>query len=183
VKKGQVFFVVGASGSGKDSILRAIREEAQREDRLIVAHRYITRAASDQSENHISLTEEEFVQRRKANCFVMHWHANRLHYGIGIELNTWINSGMNIVVNGSREYLPRALELFPELITINIEVPSHLLKERLIKRGRESLEELEARFSRSASLVDVFPENTQILDNSESVAIATKQFFDFLREK
>jgi ribose 1,5-bisphosphokinase len=147
----------------------------------MVAHRYITRIADDKNENHISLTQEEFVQRRKAGCFSMHWQANNLQYGVGSEIDSWLKAGMNVVVNGSREYLPKALATFPDLVTINIAVPQHLLKERLIKRGREPLEELEARFSRNASLVDVFPENTKMLDNSESVDIAVKQFFNFLR--
>jgi len=182
MQKSQLFFLVGASGSGKDSILREIRRQAVAGDRIAIVHRYITRAADDRNENHVALTEEEFFVRKKASCFAMHWEANGLYYGVGVEINYWLDAGINVVVNGSREYLPKALSLYPDLVTMNVAVPNHLLKERLLKRGRESTEEIEQRFGRSSSLIDVFPENTHVLDNSESVGIAVDQFYQFLRE-
>jgi ribose 1,5-bisphosphokinase len=53
---------MGPSGSGKDSLLSALRQREH--SQLLVAHRYITRAANAGSENHISLSEQEFYPRR-----------------------------------------------------------------------------------------------------------------------
>ena len=53
---GKLIWLMGASGSGKDSLLTELRQREQTQ--LLVAHRYITRAASAGSENHIALSEQ-----------------------------------------------------------------------------------------------------------------------------
>lgn len=59
---GKLIWLMGASGSGKDSLLTELRQREQTQ--LLVAHRYITRAASAGSENHIALSEQEFFPAR-----------------------------------------------------------------------------------------------------------------------
>lgn len=58
---GKLIWLMGASGSGKDSLLTELRQRKQTQ--LLVAHRYITRDASAGSENHIALSEQEFYPR------------------------------------------------------------------------------------------------------------------------
>lgn len=48
----KLIYLVGASGSGKDSLLQALRE--QQTAPLLVAHRYITRACHAGSETTLS---------------------------------------------------------------------------------------------------------------------------------
>ncbi len=56
---GKLIWLVGPSGSGKDSLLAALREREH--PQLLVAHRYITRPFNAGSENHIALSEHEFL--------------------------------------------------------------------------------------------------------------------------
>ena len=58
---GKLIWLMGPSGSGKDSLLAELRLREQTQ--LLVAHRYITRDASAGSENHIALSEQEFFTR------------------------------------------------------------------------------------------------------------------------
>lgn len=58
---GKLIWLMGPSGSGKDSLLAELRLREQTQ--LLVAHRYITRDASAGSENHIALSEREFYPR------------------------------------------------------------------------------------------------------------------------
>ena len=58
---GKLIWLMGPSGSGKDSLLAEFRLREQTQ--LLVAHRYITRDASAGSENHIALSEREFFSR------------------------------------------------------------------------------------------------------------------------
>lgn len=58
---GKLIWLMGPSGSGKDSLLAELRLREQTQ--LLVAHRYITRDASAGSENHIALSEQEFYPR------------------------------------------------------------------------------------------------------------------------
>ena len=62
---GKLIWLMGPSGSGKDSLLAELRLREQTQ--LLVAHRYITRDASAGSENHIALSEQEFFTRAGQN--------------------------------------------------------------------------------------------------------------------
>ena len=103
---GKLIWLMGASGSGKDSLLTELRQREQTQ--LLVAHRYITRDASAGSENHIALSEQEFFTRAGQNLLALSWHANGLYYGVGIEIDLWLHAGFDVVVNGSRAHLPEA---------------------------------------------------------------------------
>ena len=102
---GKLIWLMGASGSGKDSLLTELRQREQTQ--LLVAHRYITRAASAGSENHIALSEQEFFTRAGQNLLALSWHANGLYYGIGVEIDLWLHAGFDVLVNGSRPFAYR----------------------------------------------------------------------------
>jgi len=146
--KARLIYVVGASGSGKDSLMAHARGQLANETRLVFAHRYITRAADAGGENHVALTAEEFESRRKAGLFALHWQSHGHAYGIGIEVNQWLAKGMTVVVNGSREYLAEAEERYPELLPVWVEVSPEVLRKRLQARGREDAKEIAARLAR-----------------------------------
>ena len=74
---GKLIWLMGPSGSGKDSLLAELRLREQTQ--LLVAHRYITRDASAGSENHIALSEQEFFTRAGQNLLALSWHANGLY--------------------------------------------------------------------------------------------------------
>ncbi len=103
---GKLIWLMGPSGSGKDSLLAELRLREQTQ--LLVAHRYITRDASAGSENHIALSEQEFFTRAGQNLLALSWHANGLYYGVGVEIDLWLHAGFDVLVNGSRAHLPHA---------------------------------------------------------------------------
>lgn len=146
--KARLIYVVGASGSGKDSLMRYARRCLANEIQLVFAHRYITRAADAGGENHVALTAEEFESRSKAGLFALHWQSHGHAYGIGIEVNQWLVKGITVVVNGSREYLVEAAKLYSELLPVWVEVSPEVLRKRLQARGRENAQAIEARLAR-----------------------------------
>ncbi|MCY1395378.1 Ribose 1,5-bisphosphate phosphokinase PhnN [compost metagenome] len=145
---GHLLYLMGASGVGKDSLIGALR---QREPRWPVAHRYITRT-SGPSENCVSLTPAEFAWRRDAGLFCLHWQAHGLEYGIGREVEDWLGDAELVIVNGSRQHLPAARQRFgTRLLPLVVEVQPQALRQRLLQRGRESLEQIEARLARQVA--------------------------------
>lgn len=94
---GKLIWLMGPSGSGKDSLLAELRLREQTQ--LLVAHRYITRDASAGSENHIALSEQEFFTRAGQNLLALSWHANGLYYGVGVEIDLWLHAGFDVLVN------------------------------------------------------------------------------------
>jgi ribose 1,5-bisphosphokinase len=147
----RLVYIIGASGSGKDSLMRYARVQLSGHPGIVFAHRYITRPHDARGENHIALSEAEFDARLAAGLFAMHWASHGLRYGIGKEINLWLAKGLSVVVNGSREYLEDAAAIYPDLLPVLIEVAPDALRQRLLARGRETLAEVERRIVRATS--------------------------------
>ena len=68
MRQGQLVYVMGASGSGKDSLLQALRPRL-RGVPVAFARRYITRPLSAKGERHIAVSPERF------EAMVLSWTA------------------------------------------------------------------------------------------------------------
>jgi ribose 1,5-bisphosphokinase len=148
--EGNLFYVIGPSGSGKDSLMSYARKKLATNPKVVFAHRYITRPANAGGENHVALSEEEFTARVQSSLFAMYWESHGCRYGIGSEINMWLAKGYNVVMNGSREHLPYAQKSHPKLIPVWVEVKQEVLAERLRARGREDEAEITERLMRAA---------------------------------
>jgi ribose 1,5-bisphosphokinase len=162
---GRLVYVMGPSGAGKDTLLSFARDRLTG-SRVLFAHRYITRAADAGGENHVHLSREEFGMRADMGLFVLQWTSHGLHYGIGIEIEAWMDRGFTVVVNGSREYLGEALARYPAMTAVHIDAQPDVLAARLAARGRESLDEVRARLARRVPLA--VPQHVELakIDNS-----------------
>lgn len=165
--KASLIYLVGASGSGKDSLMTYARTALRAESGVAFAHRYITRAADAGGENHVALTPEEFESRRSAGLLAMDWSSHGYAYGIGIEINQWLAKGVTVVVNGSRDYLDVAARRYPELLPVWIAVSPAVLRARLHARGRESAAEIEARLARSPRQPRLLPRGETLHNDGE----------------
>lgn len=146
---GILLYIIGASGSGKDSLISFARRSLAQDSSVIFAHRYITRPHDAGGENHVALSEAEFESRLSRKLFPLHWNSHGMCYGIGCELNHWLAQGLTVILNGSRAYLPDASKNYPELTPVLIEVSSDVLRARLLARGRENEENIESRLQRA----------------------------------
>jgi ribose 1,5-bisphosphokinase len=176
-----IFYVMGPSGSGKDSLLRALQHRLDPTDRIIVAHRYITRA-SDANEASVALSEDEFERRSALGCFALQWRSHGLRYGVGIEIEAWLADGIKVVVNGSREYLPVALARYPGLCAVRVHVATDVLAARLHQRGRESADAIARRLERAAQPFTV-PAGCRLVevDNSGALDGSADRFIALVR--
>jgi ribose 1,5-bisphosphokinase len=150
--RARLIYVVGPSGSGKDSLIRYARAHLAEEPGVVFAHRYITRAADAGGENHVELTRAEFAARLRNRLFALAWESHGNAYGVGIEIHQWLANGATVVVNGSREYLADAKRRFPGLLAVTIAVPTDVLRQRLLARGREDLPAIEMRLVRHRAM-------------------------------
>lgn len=177
---GKLFYVVGPSGVGKDSLIETVRHRYV--DQFMVAHRYITRCANAGGENHVALSEAEFSSRRNNQLFAMHWVAHGNHYGVGSEVLSWLEQGHNVILNGSRAQLAQAKAVFAQaLVPVVVTVAPSVLRQRLIQRGRETDEEIERRLLRSQQFCLGDVEGVFELDNSQSLEQAAEQFWQIHR--
>ena len=143
---GRLIGVVGPSGVGKDSVMRAL---AAAQPGIYLVRRVITRAAGAGGEDHDRVSPEEFERRRAAGYFVLHWCAHGMRYGIPAEVADRVAGGATCLVNLSRAVLGEAERRFPGFVTLHLTARPEVLAARLRARGRENAEEIAARLARA----------------------------------
>jgi ribose 1,5-bisphosphokinase len=147
-----LFYVIGASGAGKDSLIHLIRQKMPEDAHVVFVHRYITRPADAGGENHVALSTREFLRRKELGFFAMTWYSHETYYGIGNEINEWLSLGIDVVLNGSRGFLAEATEQYPNLVPVLISVDPDVLRDRLLARARETDEQIEKRLHQAILL-------------------------------
>ncbi|MBC8210616.1 MAG: ribose 1,5-bisphosphokinase [Gammaproteobacteria bacterium] len=165
----RLYFLVGPSGAGKDTLLRELKKNQYAETQPLVAHRYITRDPREGDENHVELCPFDFNRRLEAGLFLFNWESHGYQYAIGREVKKWVKSGHNVIINGSREYFPVAREILPALVPIWISVSEQILRQRLISRGRETAEQIEQRILRNRQLESLRPKHCVLINNDQSI--------------
>ena len=140
----RLFFVVGPSGAGKDTLLSGALAA---NPALHWARRVITRPEGAVGEPFEGVSEPAFASRLARGDFALHWEAHGLRYGVP---HTELPQGRDVLLNGSRAAITQALAAFPGLRVIHITAPIAVLAERLLDRGRETREEIETRLLRAA---------------------------------
>ena len=145
-----LIYIVGPSGAGKDTVIQLARDRCPRDAPITFAHRYITRPPTASGENHVYLNDNEFDRRCAHGCFAMNWSANGHRYGIGVEIDAWLEQGLEVVVSGSREYLPVVRARYPKLRVVAVVATQEKLEDRLKRRGRENAEAVSNRLTRAA---------------------------------
>ena len=162
---GTLIYLVGPSGSGKDSLIEAAEPYLARMG-VRRARRVITRSAEAKGEQAIGVSREAFDQHVREGAFALHWQANGLAYGIPACIDTWLAQGQGVLVNGSRAHQPEAVRRYPDMITLQLRVSPEALRQRLEARGRESREDIEQRLARNMALQPLTEGAVYTLDNS-----------------
>lgn len=159
--------VVGQSGVGKDAVINAWLRRFPTGERPHLARRVITRERHS-SEDHEPATVADFLAMAADGYFGFRWQAHGLHYGVRWSELAPLREGRCVVVNGSRQHLPRLRELAPQVRVVEIVLPDALRVARLHGRGRETPSELGSRLSRTTpdSGADLVIDNSGPLDDT-----------------
>ena len=135
---GNLFLIVGNSGSGKDSLLKEVLRQWPASAKPIrIPQRYITRPVHP-SEPFISVTSDEFEDLKQAGKFCLTWHVYDTDYGVPVTIINWLQQGDSVIVNVSRQIIREARQQLPDLKVIFISVPLELTLQRIKARSRES---------------------------------------------
>lgn len=178
----ELFYVIGPSGAGKDSVMLAARQALDGAP-VLFAHRYVTRPFDAGGENFVSLSEAEFDVRLTHGLLWLHWRSHELNYGIGAEVLSWLQAGLTVVVNGSREALPQVeaacVQAGVSLTPVWVQCDLAVLAERLRARGRETPEQIAERLARAGAFAP--PSGALVLDNSGTLAQTLAQWLPRLQ--
>ncbi|TEA77273.1 phosphonate metabolism protein/1,5-bisphosphokinase (PRPP-forming) PhnN [Allopusillimonas ginsengisoli] len=153
---GRLVYLMGPSGAGKDTVLQGVLRLMG--NQAFLAPRVITRDAHLAEAGALAVTEHEFAQMEAAGLLAMAWRAHGLAYGVLRHVNDRLAAGQDVFVNGSRAYLPTAMARYRDLVPVLLNVSPHLLRERLLRRGRESAAQIQSRLERNSTF-HMFPES------------------------
>lgn len=172
---GVLIAVVGPSGAGKDSILRAAQARLSGSQDFVFPRRVVTRQAQVESEDHDSLSEQAFEKAAAAGQFAIWWRAHGNAYGIPAAAVAQVAEGKSVVFNCSRAVLAELLARFPMLAAIEISAAPAILAGRILARGREAPDAVAARVSRRP---DAYPAGLRLvrIDNSGELEDAVSAF-------
>lgn len=170
VRSGVLVAVVGPSGAGKDTLLKAARDAFTPADDVLFVRRTITRPEDGETEAHRALSVEAFRRDEAAGAFAVVWEAHGLSYGIPCEVDDHVASGHVAVLNGSRAALPLLAARYQNLHVVHVTARPEIRAERLAARGREDRAAILARLAREAEIApDRCLERAVTIDNSGAV--------------
>ncbi|MFW9906567.1 MAG: hypothetical protein ACFFFH_19830 [Candidatus Thorarchaeota archaeon] len=174
-------FVVGRSGSGKDSIMRNVASALKLEDIPVhVLQRHITRLP-DKTEESLYVSEEEFLRKKSQKEYIISWYIYDNWYGCPQKpLKKALRRGEIVLVNASRSILYDAKEKYPRSKIVLIDAPDKVAEARIKIRGREDSNHLFERFTRMQKKIDMpFPD--KIIQNEGDLDLAVQELRDYLR--
>ena len=152
--QGKLVYMVGPSGSGKDSVLGALAVDLPPD--WVIMKRTVTREESPANVYAEYLTHEVFRQQQRQGAFALSWEAHGLMYGIRSELDTHLQAGKLVLVNGSREHWEQVKRQYPQAALVWLTVAPELLLQRLQQRGRESVDAISLRVQRNQQIEQQF---------------------------
>ena len=171
VRRGVLVLVVGPSGAGKDTLIRAAMAAFTPPDGVLFVRRAITRPEDREGENHLPMTPAEFDAAEREGRFAVCWRAHGLSYGIPAAVDAHVGSGRVAVANGSRAALPLFAARYLNLAIVHVTARPDVLAARLAARGRESEP---ARLERMRRFADTglarLPAGAVTIDNSGEAA-------------
>ena len=170
--------VVGSSGVGKDTIMAYAR--ARLGDELVVVRRVVTRDSDGGSEDHDSMSIEQFEAAEAEGHFALAWSAHGLRYGLPVTLEDDLAKGHVVMANLSRSVIPQLMERYPTALVVEIIADRDVIAARLANRGREDADEIRERLDRSVPVR--LPSSTVRIDNSGPREIAGERLLAVLRE-
>lgn len=171
-------FVVGTSGSGKDSVMReTVAYLTENGVPAQILKRMITRTPDKYEESHF-LPIDEFLKRK--NEFALSWNIYDNWYGIPwVSINVANENSSLLLINVSRGVLYEARRLFPSSLIILLTVPKEIAKSRIKNRGREDHKGMSKRLTRMSMDVDI-PSPSKIVSNAGVLQDTAKKLGEFL---
>ena len=92
---GYLFLLIASSEQRGRNLLRGVQKSLQIQDRALIAHRYSTRSTSESFE--VPLSGRDFSARQEYGCFMLDWQQHDLRFGLGVEVDRWLDGGLNVL--------------------------------------------------------------------------------------
>ena len=155
MSRGTLFLMVGPSGAGKDSLIRAAVETFADNSAYVVARRVITRPLDLNREDHEPVSVPDFLARAERGDFMLSWNVYDTYYGIPASYEDDLAAGKHVIANVSRTVVGPGVTNFPPARVIQVTAPRAVLQARL--QARSDPATAAARLARAVVLPEGIP--------------------------
>ena len=164
--------IVGASGAGKDSLLKAAKayftQCSEKKPKVHFIPRYIDRIP-DQNEANFYIDTQRFEILQ--DFFISKWRANSHNYGIA--KHCLHKDGINII-SISRSAIKDFEAYCDNVSVIEVFVPLHILQHRLEQRGREDKAQIAKRLENAGK--KTYAKNLYRFENVKPIEESAEEF-------
>ena len=130
-EKGHLVYIVGPREGGQRRLIGYACRKALGRTRAIFPRRYISGPIDTDREEFHPLTTAAFEDWLRRGFFALSWTDDRCQYGIGREIDAWMEAGLNVVITASVEFLPDARNKYPNLQVVLVSPGVDALVDRL----------------------------------------------------
>ena len=170
MKTGTLYLVVGASGSGKDTVINNV---AQVIGNVFVPLKYTTRNIREgevQEREYHFINEDQFAEME----FFTKYGVYGANYGVDNELLAHLEKGEDVLLNISNRLTTEIREKYAQTKIVYVFVSLNNLRNRILGRKRENDEEVNQRLKRAEENLQFLGNADYILDNNGSVEDSIK---------
>jgi guanylate kinase len=166
-QSGQVFVITGPSGVGKGTLIRALLDRIPCLELSVSATTRQPRSGERDGVAYHFLTPEQFDQRIAAGDFLEYATYSGNRYGtLRSELDRRRSAGVPIVLEIEVQGARQVRQSMPDAVAVFIAPPSRdALRARLLGRGTDTAEEVEARLQTADREMDARPEFAHVVVN------------------
>lgn len=164
---GALVVVSGFSGAGKGTLMKALLERYDNYALSISATTRGPRAGEADGREYFFKTREEFLQMIEADQLIEYAEYVNNFYGTPKDyVFSNLESGKDVLLEIEIQGALKVKEKFPDAVLIFVTPPSaEELRRRLLGRGTESLEKIEARLARAAQEAEYMDRYDYLLVN------------------
>ncbi len=178
-KSDLLIFVVGTSGSGKDSVMRETFNYLHKQGIPIRSLTRIITRKPDANEESIFLSKKLF--KKQLDNFALYWNVYDNWYGLPKDKikETMIHREI-LLINVSRAVLHEARRKYPLCKIVLVTVPKDVAESRIRKRGRENKTGLDQRLKRMKTIVDMPPPDL-VIENTGNLSKTAENLGKYLK--
>ena len=178
----KVFVVTGPSGVGKGTLIRGLLERAPGLELSVSATTRPPRPGEESGTDYHFMTAEEFEARVASGDFVEHAEYSGNRYGtLRSELEHRLETAAGVVLEIEVQGARQVRAAMPEAVAVFIAPPSRAaLRARLVGRGTDSPEQVDARLATAERELEAQPEFAHVVVN-DRLEDATEQLTSIVR--
>jgi len=178
----KVFVITGPSGVGKGTLIRGLLERMPGLELSVSATTRHPRPGEADAVDYHFLTPEQFQARVDAGDFVEHADYSGNRYGtLRSELDRRLAAGAGVVLEIEAQGARQVRGAMPDAVAVFIAPPSETaLRARLVGRGTDSPEQVDARLQTAETELEAQPEFAHVVVN-DRLEQATDELLDIVR--